>query len=583
MSKLHQAKHHLKNSFLPTLSVVVLFLSLVTLYHIFFARKIIPGVYIANVSVGGKNFPQAVDALKAKQNSLEQETTIKINESEFSITPEMLDQEYDWTASVSRAFEVGRTGNLYIDTKDKIAGLFGKDLKIKPFYNIDLDAFSAEVLKIKGVVNVQPVDAKYILENNKLTIVPAVTGAVVDEEDLKNKIISDIETLGYRTHPLTLEEKLPKISTQILEDKKAEAEKIVFNNLLVKSDNDEWNFTPEELLNFLDVSFEEDDGDINLTVNDEAFDQFYLSISDQVNILPRGEVTELQDNKVTGFKIIREGKRIDQKEFKSAFKRAYSKAEKEVQIPMQTISESSAQDYGILELLGEGSSKYSGSGAARVNNLTLAAQRTSGVLVPPDTVYSFNESVGEISGKNGYDTAYVISGGKTVLGEGGGVCQTSTTLFRAVLNSGLPVTTRYAHAYRVTYYEQDQPVGLDAAIYQPSLDFKFKNDTENYVLIQSYPDPQNYALRFRIFGTPDGRTVQMSEPVITNVRGAPAPQYIDDPSLPKGTVKQIDFAAPGATSVYTRTVMKDGEVLHEEEYKSNYTPWKAVFLKGTKD
>jgi vancomycin resistance protein YoaR len=88
---------------------------------------------------------------------------------------------------------------------------------------------------------------------------------------------------------------------------------------------------------------------------------------------------------------------------------------------------------------------------------------------------------------------------------------------------------------------------------------------------------------FRLYGTPDGREVEISEPVVTNVTGAPAAEYRDDPTLPKGVVRQIDFAAGGASVSFTRTVTKDGEVLYDDVFKTNYRPWKAVYLVGTKE
>jgi vancomycin resistance protein YoaR len=191
--------------------------------------------------------------------------------------------------------------------------------------------------------------------------------------------------------------------------------------------------------------------------------------------------------------------------------------------------------------------------------------------------------VGEISAATGYDAAWVILGSKTVMGHGGGVCQTSTTMFRAILDAGLPVITRHPHAYRVYYYELESPIGIDASVYQPSLDFQFKNDTPNYILIQADWDLNEYSLVFRLYGTPDGREVEISEPVVTNVTGAPAAEYRDDPTLPKGVVRQIDFAAGGASVSFTRKVTKDGEIMYDDVFKTNYQPWKAVYLVGTKE
>jgi vancomycin resistance protein YoaR len=244
---------------------------------------------------------------------------------------------------------------------------------------------------------------------------------------------------------------------------------------------------------------------------------------------------------------------------------------------------SNTEKFGIYALLGEGNSKFSGSSNARIHNLSLASERMNGVLVAPGGIFSLNSSIGEISGKTGYDTALIIQNGRTVLGEGGGVCQTSTTLFRAVLNAGLPVVMRYPHAYRVHYYEEDSPPGIDASIFQPTLDFQFKNDTPNYVVVQTYVDTKNLALSYKIYGTPDGRSVEMTKPVITSQTPPPAPLNIDDPTLAKGIKIQTDFPAWGASVYFTRTVKKGDQVVNTETFSTRYQPWRAVYRVGTKE
>jgi len=166
------------------------------------------------------------------------------------------------------------------------------------------------------------------------------------------------------------------------------------------------------------------------------------------------------------------------------------------------------------------------------------------------------------------------------LGDGGGVCQVSTTLFRALLDAGLPITERQAHAYRVGYYEQDSPPGIDATVYSPSPDLKFRNDTGNSILIVARANPKNYSLVFELYGTSDGRVATISKPVVTNVVPAPEDLYQDDPTLPTGTVKQIDFKAAGAKVTFKYKVTRNGETLSDRTFTSNYRPWQAIYLRG---
>ncbi len=256
-----------------------------------------------------------------------------------------------------------------------------------------------------------------------------------------------------------------------------------------------------------------------------------------------------------------------------------------VPLPISTIepeiTTDKANNMGIKELIGEGHSLFYHSIQSRVHNIALAASRLNGVLVPPGQTFSFDQALGDVSAYTGYQQAYVIQNGRTILGDGGGVCQVSTTFFRALLNAGLPIVERHAHAYRVGYYEEDSPPGFDATIFVPSVDLKFKNDTGHYILIQSVTDLDNLSLTFYLYGTSDGRQVTISKPVITNQTPPPPDLYQDDPTLPKGVIKQTDFAAWGADVYFTRQVFKNGQPYISDKFVSNFQPWQAVYLRGT--
>ena len=250
-------------------------------------------------------------------------------------------------------------------------------------------------------------------------------------------------------------------------------------------------------------------------------------------------------------------------------------------IAPQTTLES-LNNLGVKERIGLGTSTFHGSIPNRVFNVGLTSQRLHATLVPPGEVFSFNKSVGEISRSTGYKTAYVISGGRTVLGDGGGVCQVSTTTFRAALNAGFPIQKWKPHSYRVGYYEQNTQPGFDATVYSPSTDFTFLNDTNHHIVIATYPDTESRHLAIEIWGTSDGRTAEIHDYTLSGQTGAPAPAYIPDPTLPQGTTKQVDWSAPGANAKFTYTVKnKDGSLRQERDFISRFQPWRAVFLVGT--
>ena len=317
-------------------------------------------------------------------------------------------------------------------------------------------------------------------------------------------------------------------------------------------------------------------------------------IIEKLHIEPVDSLFTFQNGRVTVFKPSKDGQTVDVEELKSQISSKFlmvvssSKPQRiAIKIPVKVlkpkITTDKANNLGIKELLASGTSLFQHSIPNRIYNISLAATRLNGILIPPGEVFSFGKALGDVSAFTGYLKAYVIQNGKTILGDGGGVCQVSTTFFRALLNAGLPIIERTAHAYRVGYYEQDSPPGFDATVFVPSVDLKFKNDTGNYILVQTSIDPNVLRLTFELYGTKDGREVSISTPVVTNQTPAPPDVFQDDPTLPKGQIKQVDFAAAGAKVYFTRQVMKNGKVIISDRFDSDFRPWQAVYLRGTKE
>jgi vancomycin resistance protein YoaR len=251
-----------------------------------------------------------------------------------------------------------------------------------------------------------------------------------------------------------------------------------------------------------------------------------------------------------------------------------------VTVTKPTIAMEDTAKFGIKELVAQGVSNFRGSSAGRIQNIRTATAQFDGVVVPPGGTFSFDQYLGEVVEANGYDDAYIIFEDRTVLGPGGGVCQVSSTVFRAAFFGGFPIVERWAHAYRVGYYEP--PVGLDATVFAPSVDLKFKNDTDAYLLIQSRVDLRANTLTFNFYGTKPNRTVEMEDPIMERVIPHGPAVYTDDPALKKGVTKQIDFAHDGADVTIWRRILVNGQVVKRDKFFSRYDPWVARYLVGTK-
>lgn len=324
-----------------------------------------------------------------------------------------------------------------------------------------------------------------------------------------------------------------------------------------------------------------------------ALSKILVPYSSTVYEKPIDAQFKFENGKVTAFQPSSDGKTVD---WETLDKLILSKGPEIVAtnpksvnlaIPIKVLKPSitteSVNSFGIKELIASGSSHFAHSIPQRIHNVALAASKINDSLIAPGKTFSFDAVIGDVSIFTGYQQAYIIKDGKTVLGDGGGVCQVSTTLFRAILNAGLPIIERNAHAYRVGYYEQDSPPGFDATTYVPTVDFRFKNDTQNYILIQSAIDYDEQKLEFSIYGAKDGRDVFISKPVVSEESPPPPPSFQDDPTLPKGELKQIDFEASGAKVEFTRSVKKGGKTILFDKFTSNYQPWQAVYLRGTKE
>ena len=326
--------------------------------------------------------------------------------------------------------------------------------------------------------------------------------------------------------------------------------------------------------------------------DDSLIKEFLSNSKDKYNHPARNALFKFDQNKVTSFRKEEYGLEIDQSIFLTDFQNKIDKLKSSpsnfvISLKAKTINPeitlASANSFGIEEEIAVGVSNYTHSIPERIHNVILASSKFNGILIPKNKVFSFNEAIGDISSYTGYKPAYIIKEGKTVLGDGGGVCQVSTTLFRAALNAGLPIIERHAHAYRVGYYENDSKPGLDATVFSPSVDLKIKNDTGAYILIETEVDKENNLLYFRLYGKKDDRRSEINNIYLWDVSPPPPEKYQDDPTLKKGMTKQIDFPAWGAKASFDYKVYKGNKLTIDEKYYSFYKPWAAVYSVGTGD
>jgi vancomycin resistance protein YoaR len=196
-------------------------------------------------------------------------------------------------------------------------------------------------------------------------------------------------------------------------------------------------------------------------------------------------------------------------------------------------------------------------------------------------------ALGDITLDNGYAEALIIVGNQSLKGVGGGVCQVSTTLFRAAFFAGFPIVERYAHAYRVYYYEKvagnridPDLAGLDATVFVPIVDFKFTNDTNHWLLMETYVVPETSSITWKFYSTRDNRRVEWDTTGPVNIVEAPEPLYRENPDLGNGEIRQVDWAADGADVTVNRVVYLNDAVHLQDTIYTHYEPWQDVYEYG---
>lgn len=238
-------------------------------------------------------------------------------------------------------------------------------------------------------------------------------------------------------------------------------------------------------------------------------------------------------------------------------------------------------DLGVTDLLATGTSDFAGSDPRRVTNIVVATDLVEGVMVPPHGSFSFNYSIGEINATPGFVAAGASENGIPGTAVGGGVCQVTTTIFRAALKAGMPIVEWWPHAYRNVYYEQGGwAPGFDASVQQPDddpfngSDLRFENPTANWLLIRSEITEET-KLKIEIYGAPTGYKVELDDPIWDDfvwAAGYPTQESVD-PTLPDGTVELVQPERDGVTmTVYRRVFDADGNQIIADSFVSTYDP-----------
>lgn len=578
-----------------TLIVVLTFILAIGLVQRDYRGRIYPGVRVWQVDVGGMTQAQAMQAMASLLSSQNARLTLRDGERTWTATPEELGLRLDTSATVAAAYAVGREGGLLNNLLMQAQTWYGGK-EVSPVAILDPGRAQAYLARIKSGVD-QPVrDAAIVISpEGGIQAIPSQVGRELEMSATLNRILDALVHLRGGEIPLVIHETPPAIADA--SEAAAQGQRLVSRPLELYVDDQAgeeqpgpWVLSRQDLIGMAVVRRVEDQNGPRLEVGlDEAKLRAWVEpITATVQIEPQDARLRFEEKsgQLTVLQPSREGRALDVDATVARILEHAASDDRRIplafqRIPPQVPDNKSAAELGITQLVAEGTTYFKGSPKERITNIKVAAARFDGVVVPPGEVFSFNEYLGDVSLDTGFAEALIIYNGRTIQGVGGGVCQVSTTAFRAAFFGGYPILERYPHAYRVSWYERGFGPGLDATVYAPLVDFKFRNDTPYYLLITTVVDEKAGTLTYKFYSTSDGRQVKVEPPVVTNVVPHGPDIYEEDPTLPKGTVKQVDWAVDGADVTVKRVVTRNGEILYQDTVFTRYEPWQAVFKVGT--
>jgi vancomycin resistance protein YoaR len=505
----------------------------------------------------------------------------------------------DPSTSAEQAFSVGRESVFPINLVEKVQAWF-TGVQLTPVARYDEQVALAFLQSIAVEIDQPLIEASLGLENTDVVVVSGQVGREVDITATLGAIAPYLLQMEDAAIPLVVEESSPVImdvGPQAALARKILSEPLVLTAPAVEGEEDRyWSIAPEDLASMLVIHRADgENGESNtyqIGINETLMQVYLSSLAPGLYVYPVNarfifnddtRVLEVKEPAVIGRDLDIEGsiEHINQALLDGAH---------EIPLTFRTLTpavtdDATGEELGITELVHQETSYFFGSAPARVQNIRASAERYHGLLIAPWETFSMAQALGNISLDNGYAEAPIIFGGQTIQGIGGGVCQVSTTLFRTAFEAGFPIVERHAHSYRVGYYEQrsngvrdPRLAGLDATVYVPIVDLKFTNDTDHWLLMETYVG--NFSLTWKFYSTKDGRTVSWQTTGPTNIIEAPEDLYRENPDLSKGTIKQVDYSADGADVNVTRTVYINDQVYFSDAFFTRFQPWQAIYEYG---
>lgn len=493
---------------------IFLFMALTGFLYLY--NGIFPGVKTSNCTLSGMTINSAANTIENACGDILNGKLIDlvISDKTYAIQMDTVTKGIDSLKSAQAAYAYGRTGNYFERAGEVLSSMFfGYELPIS--VNINDKALQSQLDTISNTVISAPVEPSYEIRGNYLVLKTGKTGVDYDKKEVYGILFEKMRQMDFS--PLTIAAKLEPQQKPDMDKIAAEVNCDPQNASIDKSEASYGNILPEKNGILMDAAKAKE------IVGDASEETYKIPI-----VVTKPEVTA-ETLRALLFR--------------------------DVLAVQTTTLNSSLKD--------------------RTTNVRLSAQFVNNTILNPDEEFSFNKVVGPRNYARGFKDAKVFAAGEVVDGVGGGICQTSSTIYMAALRADLKISSRFNHMFAVTY----APLGQDATVAYGSTDFKFVNNTPYPIKIRVLQSGNKVTVT--LLGTKtDDKTITFSTEILSKTPFETIEK--NDDTLPYGTKKVDQGGYIGYKTVTYKTVTVNGKSTKSKVNTSNYKKLDKIILVGTK-
>lgn len=563
-----------------------------------YSGRIYPNISVRGVDLSNQSETAAYALLQQRYDAfLDNPIVIRYGDQTWHPTAQELGIELDFDGAIQEAMSVGRTSHSRVDNTRAVADVWENGVELPLNASVNQHAMQEYLRALADTIEspAQNADVSLDPEQANIVITPEEPGLQVLVDETMHDMTAQVQHLETREVKLRTRLLHPVVRDADVAPVIAQLNSILSEPIRIVSADENcldacrWEWSPQHIVKWVKLNRTVSPNgvpQIDVQVDQTAIRNALVPVAAAVR--QEGTLPRLSWNNGT-LSILQPGltgQGLDVEQAQTLINEALHGGPRNLGMPLITlpppVNETNLSSLNIREPVGIGVSSFRNSQQYRITNIQAGARRLNGILIPPGGEFSFNDNLGVVDASGGFVQGSAIVNNRTQQEWGGGLCQVSTTMFRAAFWGGLPVTERHEHDFRIGWYEElGEPPGLDAAIYTGALDLRFLNNTDGWLLVQTYVNLSRQQLTIILYGKPINRTVNMDYRIIKHIPRPNESVTVEDPTLPRGTYKQTDWAQPGLVVEVYRDVWQNGALIRRDTFPTTFNPWPNIFVRGT--